>query len=234
MAKHGKRFREVQNKVDADKQYALNDACDLVGKTKTAKFDESVDIAIHLDVDPRHADQMVRGAVSLPHGTGKKVRVAVFAKGPMADEAIASGADIVGGDEFAQKVQKGFFEFDKVIAAPDMMAVVGKLGRVLGPRGMMPNPKVGTVTKDVAQAVKEIKSGKIEYKVDKSGTLHCPVGRASFPAKNLQGNIKVLLDAVSKAKPASVKGQYFKRATVSLTMGPGIRLDLTQALAGLI
>lgn len=228
MAKHGKKFRKAQEKVIINKYYSLDKACNLVKTTKSAKFDESVDVAINLGVDPRHAEQMVRGIVSLPHGIGKKIKIAVFAKGLLANEAIEAGADIVGGDELAQKIQKGFLEFDKVISSPDMMIVVGKLGRILGPKGMMPNPKFGTVTKDVAKAVKDIKNGKIEYKVDKSGTLHCTIGRASFSAENLKINLKTLLNSILKAKPISIKGQYLKKATISLTMGPGIKLDLTQ------
>ena len=230
MAKHGKKYREAVKKVNAQVRYGLEDACKLVKETKVAKFDESVDIAINLGVDPRQADQNIRGAVLLPHGTGKTVRVAVFAKGAKVKEAQDAGADIVGGDDLAEKVEGGFLDFDKVIAAPDMMAVVGKLGKVLGPRGLMPNPKVGTVTVDIAKAVKDIKGGKIEFKVDKTGTLHAPVGRASFSAGNLQENLKTLLDAVLRARPSSVKGQYVKKVTISSTMGPGIKLDTNQVL----
>ncbi len=231
MAKIGKKFVAASKKVDAGKRYGLSDACALVKDTKTAKFDESVDIAMNLGVDPKHADQNVRGAVALPHGTGKTVRIAVFAKGPKAKEAEEAGADVVGAEDLAAKIEGGFMAFDKVIASPDMMAVVGKLGKVLGPRGLMPNPKVGTVTLEVGKAVKEVKAGKIEFKVDKTGTLHAPFGRASFSATNLQDNLKALLGAVLRAKPASVKGQYVKKATVSCTMGPGVKLDLAQVMA---
>jgi large subunit ribosomal protein L1 len=197
----------------------------LVRECKTSKFDESVDVAINLGVDPKHADQMVRGAVVLPNGTGKSVRVAVFAKGPKAKEAEDAGADVVGADELAELVQKGEINFERVIATPDMMAVVGRLGRVLGPRGLMPNPKVGTVTMDVAKAVGEAKGGKVQFKVEKSGIIHAPVGRASFDADKLVVNLNALLTAVTRAKPAGAKGQYFKGITISSTMGPGVKID---------
>lgn len=226
MSKHGKKFVNVSKKVDSQTKYSLEQACSLVRECKTAKFDESVDIAMNLGVDPRHADQNIRGAVALPHGTGKTVRIAVFAKGPKAKEAEEAGADVVGAEDLAARIEEGFMDFDKVIASPDMMGVVGKLGKVLGPRGLMPNPKVGTVTMDVAKAVREVKAGKIEFKVDKTGTLHAPLGRVSFSAGNLQENIKTLMAAVLRAKPASVKGQYVRKVTLSSTMGPGIKLDL--------
>lgn len=230
MSKHGKKYTAAAKKVDALKRYSLDEAVKIVKSTKTAKFDESVDVAINLGVDPRHADQLVRGTVVLPHGTGKTLRVAVFAKGAKASEAEAAGADVVGAEDLAAKVEAGFMDFDKVIASPDMMAVVGKLGKVLGPRGLMPNPKLGTVTVDVATAVKDVKGGKIEFKVDKQGILHASFGRASFSEDNLRGNLRVLLDAVLKAKPNALKGQYVRKITLSTTMGPGVKLDLAQAL----
>ncbi len=226
MSKHGKKFVNASKKVDPQTRYGLEQACNLLRECKIAKFDESVDIAMNLGVDPRQADQNIRGAVALPHGTGKTLRIAVFAKGPKAKEAEEAGADIVGAEDLAAKVEGGFMDFDKVIASPDMMGVVGKLGKVLGPRGLMPNPKVGTVTMDIAKAVKEVKAGKIEFKVDKTGTLHAPLGRVSFSAANLRDNVKTLIDAVMRAKPASVKGQYVRKITLSSTMGPGIKLDL--------
>lgn len=231
MSKHGKKYLQATKKVDAQKRYALSDACALVKDCKIAKFDESVDVAMNLGVDPKHADQNVRGAVALPHGTGKTVRIAVFAKGPKAKEAEEAGAEVVGAEDLAAKIESGFMDFDKVIAAPDMMAVVGKLGKVLGPRGLMPNPKVGTVTMEIGKAVKEIKAGKIEFKVDKTGTLHAPLGRVSFSAANLQDNLRTLFAAVLRAKPASVKGQYVRKVTLSSTMGPGVKLDLSQVMA---
>lgn len=233
MPKKGKNYLKAAGKVAPGKQYDLAEACAVLKETKRAKFDESADVAINLGVDPRHADQMVRGAVVLPHGTGKKIRIAVFAKGPKAEEAKAAGADIVGADDLFAKVEKGFLDFDAVVAQPDMMALVGRLGKVLGPRGLMPNPKVGTVTPDVAKAVKDIKGGKIEFKVDKTGTLHVPFGRASFDKEKLQENLKTLLEAVHKARPHSLKGQYMKKIVVSFTMGPGVRLDLQQLISTL-
>lgn len=225
MSKHGKKYREAAKKVDANKRYSLAEAVGLVKATKIAKFDESVDVAVLLGVDPRQADQNIRGAVSLPHGTGKTIRVAVFAKGAKAKEAEEAGADVVGAEDLAVRIEGGFMAFDRVVAAPDMMAVVGKLGKVLGPRGLMPNPKVGTVTPDVAKAVRDLKGGKIEFKVDKTGTIHAPVGRASFSAEKLQENLKTLFDAVIRMKPSSAKGQYVRKVTLSTTMGPGIKLD---------
>lgn len=225
MAKHGKKFLKASQAVDSNKTYALSDACEMVSKLKFSKFDESVDMAVCLGVDPRHADQVVRGAIQLPHGTGKTVRVCVFAKGPKVAEAEAAGADIVGGPELAEKVEKGFLDFDKVVATPDMMAQVGKLGRVLGPRGLMPNPKVGTVTMDVAKAVEELKGGKIEFRVDKCGNLHAPVGRSSFEAPKLADNVRALMAAIVRAKPSAAKGIYIKKMVISSTMGPGVKLD---------
>ncbi|MES2503326.1 MAG: 50S ribosomal protein L1 [Myxococcota bacterium] len=230
MSKHGKKFIQASKKVEPQKRYAVSEACALVKECKTAKFDESVDVAMNLGVDPKHADQNIRGAVALPHGTGKTVRIAVFAKGPKAKEAEDAGADVVGAEDLATRIEGGFMDFDKVIASPDMMAVVGKLGKVLGPRGLMPNPKVGTVTMDVAKAVKEIKAGKIEFKVDKTGTLHAPLGRVSFSVEDLQNNLKTLFAAVLRAKPATVKGQYVRKVTLSSTMGPGVKLDVSQMM----
>jgi large subunit ribosomal protein L1 len=225
MGKLGKKQREAFARVERTKRYSVAEAVQLVRECKTSKFDESVDVAINLGVDPKHADQMVRGAVVLPNGTGKSVRVAVFAKGPKAKEAEDAGADVVGADELAELVQKGEINFERVIATPDMMAVVGRLGRVLGPRGLMPNPKVGTVTMDVAKAVGEAKGGKVQFKVEKSGIIHAPVGRASFDADKLVVNLNALLTAVTRAKPAGAKGQYFKGITISSTMGPGVKID---------
>ncbi len=202
-------------------------------ETKRAKFDESADVAINLGVDPRHADQMVRGAIILPHGTGKKIRVAVFAKGPKAEEAKAAGADFVGAEDLAAKIEGGFLDFDRVIAHPEMMAVVGKLGKVLGPRGLMPNPKVGTVAADVARAVEEAKGGKVEFRADKTGTVHAPFGRASFDKEKLHENLKALLEAILKAKPHSLKGQYLKKVVLSFTMGPGVKVDIAQIISTL-
>ena len=226
---HGKKYVEATKLIDANKRYSVEEACALVGKTGKKKFDETVDLSIKLGVDPKHADQMVRGAVVLPHGIGKVVRVAVFAKGDKAKEAEAAGADIVGAEELAAKVAEGWLEFDKAIATPDMMGVVGRLGKVLGPRGLMPNPKVGTVTSDVARAVRETKAGKVEFRAEKAGIVHAPVGKASFDAKKLQDNVSALLEVIMKAKPSSAKGVYLKGVSISTTMGPGIKLD-----AGLI
>ncbi len=228
MAKKGKNYIKALQKVKLDERYDLATACAVLKETKRAKFDESADIAINLGVDPRHADQMVRGAVVLPHGTGKKIRVAVFAKGPKADEAKAAGAEIVGAEELAAKIEGGFLDFDRVIAHPELMAVVGKLGRVLGPRGLMPNPKVGTVTVDIGRAVEEAKGGKVEFRVDKTGTVHAPFGRASFDKDKLHDNVKTLLEAILRAKPHSVKGQYMKKIVLSFTMGPGVKVDVAE------
>ncbi|HEY5997487.1 MAG TPA: 50S ribosomal protein L1, partial [Candidatus Deferrimicrobiaceae bacterium] len=200
----------------------------LLKETATKKFDETVDAAINLGVDPKHADQVVRGAVVLPHGMGKAVKVAVFAKGDKAREAQEAGADIVGAEDLAEKIQGGFMDFDKVIAAPDMMGVVGRLGKVLGPRGLMPNPKVGTVTMDVARAVKEQKAGKVEFRVEKAGIVHVPFGKASFDAQKLKDNFGVIMELIFKAKPQTAKGVYVKNVTVSCTMGPGIKVDLSE------
>ena len=224
--KHGKKYEEVAKLVDRTTQYEVADAVALVKKTAVAKFDETVEAHVRLGVDGRHADQQVRGAVVLPHGTGKQVRVLVFAKGDKLAEAEAAGADHVGGEELIPKIQNdGWFEFDVVVATPDMMGVVGRLGRVLGPKGLMPNPKAGTVTMEVGKAVEDIKAGKIEYRLDKANIIHCPIGKASFTEQQLTDNFDTLMDALVKAKPASAKGQYFKSVTLTNTMGPGIKVS---------
>lgn len=227
--KKGKKYAEAAKLVDREKQYDVAEAITLIKKTATAKFDETVEAHIRLGVDGRHADQQVRGAVVLPHGTGKKVRVLVFAKGDKVAEAEAAGADHVGGDELIPKIQNdGWLDFDVVVATPDMMGVVGRLGRVLGPKGLMPNPKAGTVTMDVTKAVNDIKAGKIEYRLDKTNIIHVPVGKASFTDEQLLDNINTLMGAIVKAKPSSAKGQYMKSVTVASTMGPGVRLNSNQ------
>jgi large subunit ribosomal protein L1 len=232
VAQHGKRYRKAAEGVDPQRPLGLAEAIELVKTRSATKFDESVDMAINLGVDPKHADQMVRGAIVLPHGTGKSVRVLVFAKGDKANEAREAGADHVGAEELAKKIQdEGWLEFDRVIATPDMMSVVGRLGRVLGPRGLMPNPKLGTVTMDVERAVREQKSGKVEYRVDKSGIVHCPIGKRSFEVAHLVANATALVDAIVKAKPSSSKGTYVKKISVSTTMGPGVRVDPSAAQA---
>lgn len=224
--KRGKKYVEAAKLVERTVQYDPAEAIDLVKKTAVAKFDETIEAHIRLGVDGRHADQQVRGAVVLPHGTGKKVRVLVFAKGDKVAEAEAAGADYVGGEELIPKIQnEGWFEFDVVVATPDMMGVVGRLGRVLGPKGLMPNPKAGTVTMDVTKAVNDIKAGKIEYRLDKANIIHCPVGKASFTAEQLNDNFNTLMDAIVKAKPASAKGQYMKSVTITSTMGPGVKVS---------
>ena len=224
--KRGKKYVEAAKLEDRTVQYDPAEAIDLVKKTAVAKFDETIEAHIRLGVDGRHADQQVRGAVVLPHGTGKKVRVLVFAKGDKVAEAEAAGADYVGGEELIPKIQnEGWFEFDVVVATPDMMGVVGRLGRVLGPKGLMPNPKAGTVTMDVTKAVNDIKAGKIEYRLDKANIIHCPVGKASFTAEQLNDNFNTLMDAIVKAKPASAKGQYMKSVTITSTMGPGVKVS---------
>ena len=225
MAKSGKQYLANRAKVDSEKKYSLVEAVELLKSLASKKFDESVDVSVRLGVDPRHADQMVRGAVVLPHGTGKSARVVVFAKGEKELEARDAGADFVGGDELAKKITDGWLDFDKAVATPDMMGVVGKLGRVLGPRGLMPNPKVGTVTFEVARAVKEIKAGKVDFRVEKAGIVHAPVGRISFSAEKLQENITTLIETLNRLKPASSKGNYMRGFTLSTTMGPGIRID---------
>ncbi|MDH3239472.1 MAG: 50S ribosomal protein L1 [Alphaproteobacteria bacterium] len=227
MAKNGKRIKKALDGIDREADYALADALKMVKERATTKFDETVEMSINLNVDPRHADQMVRGVVSLPHGTGKTVRVAVFAKGDKIKEAEAAGADIVGGEDLAEKIQAGEINFDRCVATPDMMSVVGKLGKVLGPRGLMPNPKLGTVTPDVAGAVAAVKGGQVEYRTEKAGIIHAGVGKASFGEEQLAANIRTLFDAVMKAKPSGAKGTYVKRASLSSTMGPGVRLDIS-------
>ena len=224
--KRGKKYLEAAKLVDRTVQYEPEEAIDLVKKTAVAKFDETIEAHIRLGVDGRHADQQVRGAVVLPHGTGKKVRVLVFAKGDKLSEAEAAGADFVGGEELIPKIQNdGWLEFDVVVATPDMMGVVGRLGRVLGPKGLMPNPKAGTVTMDVTKAVNDIKAGKIEYRLDKANIIHIPVGKASFTAEQLNDNFNTLMEAIIKAKPSSAKGQYLRSVTVTSTMGPGVKVN---------
>jgi len=225
MARHGKKYLEARKKVDPDKRYDLLEALDLLEQTHAVKFDENVDVAVRLGVDPKHADQMVRGAVVLPHGVGKDVRVIVFAKGEKEREARDAGADHVGNEDLIKKIQDGWLDFDKAIATPDLMAQVGKLGKVLGPRGLMPNPKVGTVTFDIGRAVKEQKAGKVEFKVNKDGIVHAPVGKISFGKDKIKDNFLAILDVIVKAKPASSKGTYLKSVALSNTMGPGIRLN---------
>jgi len=224
MARSGKKYRTAIATVDRMRAYELRDALDTVKAASFAKFDETVEVSVHLGVDPRHADQIVRGTVVLPHGTGKKVRVLVIAQGDKAKEAEAAGADFVG-PEYADQIKDGWLECDVVIATPDMMAKVGQLGRILGPRGMMPNPKSGTVTMDVGRAVSDVKGGKIEYRVDKTGNLHAPVGKVSFTHEQLQENLTAFMDSVVRAKPAAAKGTYVRSVTVSSTMGPGVRVD---------
>jgi large subunit ribosomal protein L1 len=224
--KRGKKYIESAKLLDRTKLYDTNEALDMAVQTAKAKFDETVEVHVKLGVDSRHADQQVRGAVVLPHGTGKKVRVLVFAKGDKADEAQAAGADYVGAEELVAKIQgENWFEFDVVVATPNMMGVVGRLGKVLGPKGLMPNPKAGTVTMDVAKAIADIKAGKIEYRLDKTNIIHCPIGKASFGTEKLMENFNVLMGAIIKAKPAAAKGQYIKSCVVASTMGPGIKVN---------
>ncbi|MBP2026039.1 50S ribosomal protein L1 [Peptoniphilus stercorisuis] len=226
MPKRGKKYLESLKLIDRAKLYDVKEALALVEQTSKANFDETVELAVRLGVDPRHADQQVRGTVVLPHGTGKTKKVLVLAKGEKIKEAEAAGADYVGGDEYVEKIQKeNWFDFDVVIATPDMMGVVGKIGRVLGPKGLMPNPKSGTVTFDVAKAVEEVKAGKVEYRVDKAAIINVPIGKASFGAEKLEDNFRILMSEIIKAKPASAKGRYLKSVTVSTTMGPGIKLN---------
>jgi large subunit ribosomal protein L1 len=223
----GKRFKAAVQGLDRNKFYSVEEAVKLVKERAKAKFDETIEMAFNLGIDPKHADQNVRGVISLPHGTGKTVRVAVFAKGEKAEAAKKAGADIVGADDLAEKVQAGQMDFDRVIASPDMMVTVGKLGKVLGPRGLMPNPKLGTVTNDVAEAVKAAKGGQVEYRAQKEGIVHAGVGKASFSEKALVENVKALFNAVNRAKPAGAKGTYLKKVSISSTMGPGLKLDVT-------
>lgn len=228
MAKSGKKYVEVKKKIDPQKKYTVEDAVNLVIESAYAKFDESVDVALRLGVDPRHADQMVRGSIVLPHGTGKTTRVLVFAKGEKEKEAIEAGADYAGVEDLAEKIQGGWLDFDKVIATPDTMGTVGKLGKILGPRGLMPNPKVGTVTFDVAKAVSEMKAGRVDFRVDKVGIVHCSVGKVSFGREKIMDNVKALLEMIMKLKPSSSKGTYLKSFTVSSTMGPGVKVDTVE------
>jgi len=226
MAKISKRFKKAVEGMDVAKAYSVEEAVKLVKSRATAKFDETIELAINLGVDPRHADQMVRGVVSLPNGTGRTQRVAVFAKGPKADEARAAGADVVGAEDLAEQVQKGEINFDRCIATPDMMGVVGRLGKVLGPRGLMPNPKVGTVTMDVTQAIKDAKGGAVEFRVEKAGVVQAGVGKASFSEDAIVQNVKTFVDSVIKAKPQGAKGTYVKKVSISSTMGPGVKIAL--------
>jgi large subunit ribosomal protein L1 len=226
MANRGKKYLEAAKKVEREKTYSLTEAAELLKETGTAKFDETADIAIKLGVDPRKAEQMVRGTVLLPHGTGKEVKILVFAKGEKEQEARDAGADFVGADDMVEKVKGGWLDFDKAVATPDMMGVVGKVARVLGPRGLMPNPKVGTVTFDLKETIGDLKKGKVEFKTEKGGILHVPVGRVSFDKEKLCENIQALLDTVNKLKPLSSKGQYLENIVLSSTMGPGIKIDV--------
>lgn len=226
MLKHGKRYRKDREKIDSQKKYALDDALQILDGFAKAKFDETVDVAIRVGVDAKQTDQGVRGSCGLPHGIGKKIRVVVFAKGDKATEARDAGADEVGADDLAEKIQGGWMDFDKAIATPDMMGVVGKLGKVLGPRGLMPNPKLGTVTMDVAKAVAEQKAGMVEFRIDKAAIVHAPVGKRSFGAQKLKDNIQALIEAVNKARPAAAKGTYIQSMAISSTMSPGIRIDV--------
>lgn len=228
MSKTAKKLSAASEKIDRSKIYPVDAAIDVVKQASYVKFDETVDVAVRLGVDPRHADQMVRGAVVLPNGLGKDVRVLVFAKGEKEKEALDAGADYVGAEDLVAKIQEGWFEFDTAIATPDMMGVVGKIGKLLGPRGLMPNPKVGTVTFEVARAVKESKAGKVEFRVEKAGIVHAPLGKVSFGADLLKGNLLALVEALVKAKPSAAKGTYIKKISLSSTMGPGINLDISE------
>ncbi len=229
--KHGKKYVESAKLIDRTKLYDTAEALELTIKGATAKFDETVELHVRLGVDSRHADQQVRGAVVLPNGTGKSVRVAVFAKGDKVDAALAAGAEYVGAEDLMEKIQGGFMDFDVCIASPDMMGLVGRLGKVLGPRGLMPSPKAGTVTPDVAKAVTEAKAGKIEYRLDKTNIIHCPIGKVSFGGEKLKENLDTLMDAIVKAKPAATKGQYIKSVTVASTMGPGVKINANKFVA---
>ena len=226
MPKRGKKYQESVKVLDKEKLYDIKESIELVQKTAKANFDETIELHVRLGVDPRHADQQVRGAIVLPHGTGKTKKVLVFAKGEKASEAEEAGADYVGGQEYAEKIEKeNWFDFDVVVATPDMMGVAGRLGRVLGPKGLMPNPKSGTVTMDVKDAVEDIKAGKVEYRVDKTAIVHVPVGKKSFGSDKLYENVKILLDAIIKARPAAAKGRYLRSVTITSTMGPGIKIN---------
>ncbi|MFT6579691.1 MAG: 50S ribosomal protein L1 [Alphaproteobacteria bacterium] len=232
MAKQGKRMKGARASIDAEKNYALADAVKALKENASVKFDETIEIALNLGIDPRHADQQVRGVVQLPHGTGKTVRVAVFAKDAKADEAREAGADIVGAEDLAERIQAGEMNFDRCVATPDMMAIVGRLGKVLGPRGLMPNPRLGTVTPDVATAVKAAKSGEVQFRAEKAGVIHAGVGKASFDEAQLNDNLRAFIGAISRAKPSGVKGTYIKKVTVSSTMGPAVRIDVASVNAG--
>ena len=229
MAKVGKRLRSAREGLDRDQLYPLTDAVKMVKSNAKAKFDETIELAMNLGVDPRHADQMVRGTVQLPNGTGKSLRIAVFARDAKAEEAKAAGADLVGAEDLAETVQKGEIDFDRCIATPDMMAVVGRLGKILGPRGMMPNPKLGTVTPDVTSAVQAAKAGQVEFRVEKAGIVHAGVGKASFSEQQIEENVRAVIDAVVKAKPSGAKGTFVKRVALSSTMGAGVKIDVTTA-----
>ncbi|HET7521631.1 MAG TPA: 50S ribosomal protein L1 [Candidatus Limnocylindria bacterium] len=231
MARHGRKYLEAAKLIEAEKRYPLDDAAELLPKLSTAKFDATVEAHLRLGVDPRHADQLVRGTVVLPHGTGRSSRVIVFAQGEKAQEALRGGADEVGGEDLVKRIDDGWFDFDVAIATPDMMGTVGRLGKKLGPRGLMPNPKSGTVTFDIERAVSEIKSGRIEFKVDRAGIVHAPVGKASFTPDQLRANVATLVDAVNRAKPTGAKGTYLRTLTLAPTMGPGVRIDIPSALA---
>jgi len=231
MAQQAKKYKAAAAKVDRERRYKIDEAMALVKQTASKKFDESVDAAINLGVDPKHADQVVRGAVVLPHGMGKSVRLAVFAKGDKAREAQEAGADIVGAEDLAEKIQGGFMDFEKVLATPDMMGIVGRLGKILGPRGLMPNPKVGTVSMDISKAVKEQKAGKVEFRVEKAGIIHVPFGKASFDPEKLKANFSAIMEVIFKAKPQTAKGVYLKTITVSTTMGPGVKVDTAELTA---
>ena len=231
MAKHGKKYTDAAKLVEPDRRYEIGEACELLPRLSLSKFDGTVELHLRLGVDPRHADQLVRGTVVLPHGTGRSVRVIVFAQGEKAQEALRAGADEVGSDDLVKRIDEGWFEFDVAIATPDMMGTVGRLGKKLGPRGLMPNPKSGTVTFDIERAVGEIKSGRVEFKVDRAGIVHVPVGKASFTGDQLTANVAALVDAVNRAKPTGAKGTYMRTLTLAPTMGPGIRVDIPSALA---
>jgi large subunit ribosomal protein L1 len=228
---HGKKYLEAAKLIDRTQAYGPSEAAELVKQTTTVNFDASIEAHVRLGVDPRHADQMVRGTVVLPHGTGKVVRVAVFAQGDKAQEALRAGADEVGGDDLVKKIEAGWLEFDVALATPDSMGMVGRLGKILGRRGLMPNPKAGTITFDLERAVREVKGGRVEYKVDKAGIIHVPVGKSSFEATQLVENLATLMDAINRAKPSGVKGQYLRTLTIASTMGPGIRVDVPAVLA---
>ena len=225
MVKRSKKYREAAEKVDRNNLYTANEAIALLKSMPAYNFDQTVEAVYRLSVDPRKADQLVRGTVNLPHGTGKTAKVAVFARGPKATEAVEAGADIVGDDDLIEKVQNGFLDFDAVVATPDMMGLVGRIGRILGPKGLMPNPKSGTVTMDVTKAISDIKAGKVEYRVDKTAIIHCPLGKASFDEVKLQENLRTLMEAIIKAKPAAAKGTYIRSAVISTTLGPGSKLN---------